>query len=223
MLADDRIIFALHHFLGEIARIFAGYIEKAGVRGADESDLYIGWFRHGAFLRAEAEIKTATQSGAAFVKRANGENAARCQEKAFRPSLPAKWAAFTTFKPCFCMISPKQGPIAMNHDINLFVQAEMRNLLDNLPAELAGQHPLQFLMHLDHIRQKATEHRLSALRDLSCALESALQPAMRHGGARTIARSYLEAMRASLDCGELDPSMIEALMANVALRLGGQL
>jgi hypothetical protein len=120
------------------------------------------------------------------------------------------------------MVALKQGAIAMNHDQNLFVQAEMLNLLDDLPAELAGQHPLQFLMHLDHVRQKATQHRLSALRDLSCALESALQPAMQNGGATTIARSYLEAMRATLDCGEINPAMTEALMANVALRLGGQ-
>lgn len=110
----------------------------------------------------------------------------------------------------------------MNHDQNLFVQAEMRNLLDNLPAELASQHPLQFLMHLDLVRQRATQYRLSALRDLICALEGALQPAIQAGGGTTIARTYLEAMRATLDCGELNPAMTEALMANVALRLGGQ-
>ncbi|ASK88984.1 hypothetical protein [Sphingorhabdus sp. SMR4y] len=110
----------------------------------------------------------------------------------------------------------------MNHDQNPFVQTEMLNLLDEMSADLAVHHPLQFLMHLDHVRQKATEHRLSALRDLSCALESALQPAMHHGGARTIALSYLEAMRATLDMGEIDPAMTEALLANVALRLGGQ-
>lgn len=110
----------------------------------------------------------------------------------------------------------------MNHDQNLFVQAEMLNLLDDLPAESAVHHPLQFLMHLDHVRQKATQHRLTALRDLSCALESALQPAMQNGGALTIARSYLEAMRATLDIDEMNPAMTEALMADVALRLGGQ-
>ena len=96
MLPDNRIIFALHHFFGEIAGVFPCYIEKAGVRRADEFDLYIGWFRHGAFLNAEAEIKTATQSGAAFVQRANGEIAARCQEKACSISLPTNWGPFTT-------------------------------------------------------------------------------------------------------------------------------
>lgn len=120
------------------------------------------------------------------------------------------------------MIALKQGANVMNHDKDLFVQAEMLSLLDSLPAELAGQHPLQFLMQLDHVRQKATQHRLAALRDLSCALETALQPALHNGGATTIARSYLEAMRAALDCIEINPAMTEALMANVALRLGGQ-
>jgi len=67
MLPDNRIIFALHHLFGKIPRVLAGYVEKACVRRADEFDLYIGWFRHGAFLKAEAEIKTATLSGAAFV------------------------------------------------------------------------------------------------------------------------------------------------------------
>lgn len=97
MLADDRIIFALHHFLGEVARVLAGYVEKSCVRRADEFDLYIGWFRHGAFLKAEAEIKTATLSGAAFVIRANGENADGCQEKAIVVPRAAISASFTTF------------------------------------------------------------------------------------------------------------------------------
>ena len=95
MLAGNRIIFTLHHFFGEIARIFSGYIEKAGVRRADESDLYIGWFRHGSFLKAEAEIKTATQSGAASVCRANGENRKECQEKACAAWPPKNFVPFT--------------------------------------------------------------------------------------------------------------------------------
>jgi ABC-type cobalamin/Fe3+-siderophores transport system ATPase subunit len=76
----------------------------------------------------------------------------------------------------------------MNHDQNLFVQAEMHALLDELPAELIVRHPVQFLMHLDHVRQKATQHHLTALHDLSCALEAALQPAITNGGAATVVR-----------------------------------
>ncbi|WP_417612460.1 hypothetical protein [Parasphingorhabdus sp.] len=109
----------------------------------------------------------------------------------------------------------------MNHDNILFVQAEMLKLLDALPVEMVTQRPRQFLIHLDEIRQKATQHHLFALRDLACALESTLQSALQNGGATTIARSYLEAMRATLDCEEINPAMTEALMANVALRLGG--
>ena len=46
---------------------------------------------------AEAEIKTATLSGAAFVMHANGENADGCQEKAIVVSRAAISASFTTF------------------------------------------------------------------------------------------------------------------------------
>ena len=110
----------------------------------------------------------------------------------------------------------------MDHDRNLLVQAEMQTLLDDLPVELLVRHPVQFLMHLDNVRQKASQHHLFALHDLSCALETALQPTIHNGGATTVARFYLEAMRVTLDCDEISPAMTEALMANVALRLGGQ-
>ncbi len=112
--------------------------------------------------------------------------------------------------------------MAMDHDKNLLVQAEMLNLLEDLTAGLFARHPVQFLMHLDHLRQKASQHRLAALHDLSCALESSLQPAAETGGGATIVHSYVDAMRAAVVSGPLDASMTEALMANVALRLGGQ-
>ena len=107
------------------------------------------------------------------------------------------------FLTMFCNDIIETGVVAMNHDQNLFVQAEMQALLDDLPVELVASH-------------------LSALHALSCAFETALQPAIQNGGATTVARFYLEAMRATLDCEEISPAMTEALMANVALRLGGQ-
>jgi hypothetical protein len=110
----------------------------------------------------------------------------------------------------------------MEHDKNLLIQAEMLALLEAIPAALIEKHPLQFLMHLDQIRQKAAQHQLSALHDLSCAFEAALQQALQNGGGLVIAQSYLAAMKEALDCGTLDASMTEALMASVALRLGGQ-
>ncbi len=110
----------------------------------------------------------------------------------------------------------------MEHDKNLLIQAEMLALLEAIPAALIEKHPLQFLMHLDQIRQKAAQHQLNALHDLSCAFEAALQQALQNGGGLVTAQSYLGAMKEALDCGTVDASMTEALMASVALRLGGQ-
>lgn len=110
----------------------------------------------------------------------------------------------------------------MDHDQNLLVQAEMLALLEGMPSSLVEKHPVQFLMHLDQVRQKAAQHHLTALHDLSCAFESALQQALQSGTGILVADSYLAAMREALKCGPISGAMLEALMANVALRLGGQ-
>lgn len=110
----------------------------------------------------------------------------------------------------------------MDHDQNLLVQAEMLSLLEGIPSTLVEKHPVQFLMHLDQIRQKADQHRLSALHDLSCALESALQQALQTGSGVVVAESYLAVMRDALSCGPVEGERAETLMASVALRLGGQ-
>ena len=117
---------------------------------------------------------------------------------------------------------PRHWNDIMNHDQRLFIQAEMMTLLEEMPANLVEHHPLQFLMHLDQIRQKAAQHQLSALHNLACACESELQKTIANGGGVIVASAYLDAMRESLDCEEISGQMAEALMANVALRLGGQ-
>lgn len=110
----------------------------------------------------------------------------------------------------------------MDHDRKLLVQAEMLKLIEGIPSSLIESHPVQFLMHLDHIRAKAAQHHLNALHDLSCAFESALQQALQTGHGVMTAQNYLPAMVEALTCGEIPADKTEAMMANVALRLGGQ-
>jgi hypothetical protein len=47
MLAHDGVIFAHHHFFGDIARVLFRHIEKARIGGADKPNFNRGWFRHG--------------------------------------------------------------------------------------------------------------------------------------------------------------------------------
>ncbi len=110
----------------------------------------------------------------------------------------------------------------MDHDQSLHIQAEMLNLIDGIPTQLMVEHPLQFILHLDQVRLKASQHRLTAVHDLVCICESELQKTLESGGGATVARAYLAAMREALDCGPMDAQMSEAMMSNVALRLGGQ-
>lgn len=117
---------------------------------------------------------------------------------------------------------PKRQGRNMEQDRNLLIQAEMRALLEGITPSLVEEHPVQFLLHLDQIRQKAEQHRLTAVRDLSCAFESALQQAFQHGRGTITAQAYLESMKDALSCEPSDHRMTEAVMASVALRLGGQ-
>ncbi|WP_074203621.1 hypothetical protein [Parasphingorhabdus marina] len=110
----------------------------------------------------------------------------------------------------------------MEQDRNLLIQAEMLALVEGITPSLVEEHPVQFLLHLDQIRQKAEQHKLTALHDLSCAFESALQQAFKHGRGTVTAQAYLESMKDALSCEPSDRRMTEAVMANVALRLGGQ-
>jgi hypothetical protein len=54
MLAHDGVIFAESQLFRLIPGVFLGYIEKAGVSCADETDFDSGWLRHGLFLRFES-------------------------------------------------------------------------------------------------------------------------------------------------------------------------
>ena len=50
VLANDGVVFAESQLFRLIARVFLGDIEKAGVSGAEQFDLYSGWLRHDTFL-----------------------------------------------------------------------------------------------------------------------------------------------------------------------------
>ena len=58
MLAHDGIVFAERHFFGDVARVFLGHIEKAGVSSTDQLDFDRGWLRHGPFLQFVISLKT---------------------------------------------------------------------------------------------------------------------------------------------------------------------
>src|SRR3546814_5244021 len=58
MLAHDGVIFAESQLFRQIAGVFLGYIEKARVGGADESDLDGGWLCHGPFPLKQASNRS---------------------------------------------------------------------------------------------------------------------------------------------------------------------
>ena len=109
----------------------------------------------------------------------------------------------------------------MDHDTELLIRSEMLTMIEGVPADLVERHPLQFLMHVDHIRQAALKYKLNALSNLCSACETALHHAMKNGSGTTTARYYLAAMHDALGCKPMDDEQTESLMASVAVRLGG--
>ena len=94
MLAHDGIVFSERHLFGDVARVFLGHIEKAGVSGADELDLDRGWLRHGPFLQfvislktegAQAPLRSQTQTNAGLA----AESQELSREKAALGTVPA--------------------------------------------------------------------------------------------------------------------------------------
>ena len=81
MLAHDGIVFAERHLFGDVARVFLGHIEKAGVSGADQFNFDRGWLRHGPFLQFVISLKTKGASAPLRSQtRANAGLAAESQE-----------------------------------------------------------------------------------------------------------------------------------------------
>jgi len=62
VLLRDRIIFAEHHLLGDVARVFLGHVIKARALGRDELDLDGCGLRHGGFLQIEWGAPSAGQT-----------------------------------------------------------------------------------------------------------------------------------------------------------------
>src|SRR6185503_13704910 len=53
VLARDRVVFAEGHLLGDVPGILLGYVEEAGVGGADELDLDRGRLGHDSLSKIE--------------------------------------------------------------------------------------------------------------------------------------------------------------------------
>jgi hypothetical protein len=110
----------------------------------------------------------------------------------------------------------------MEHDSHMLVRSELLALIGALEPQMVHFHPVRFLMQLDQIRRTAVQHGLDGVPSLISALETAISRLSDNAGGVLVVQNYVEAMHEALECDSLNPAMTEALMAHVALRMGGQ-
>jgi hypothetical protein len=116
----------------------------------------------------------------------------------------------------------KRGQTGMryDHDQLLLVRAELGEMIEALRLTAYEANPLQFLMRLENIRETSARHGLTAVSEIAATFEAALQ---RFGGkgSHAVIESFLGIMSDAIGIAHLHPTATEALLASVAIRLGG--
>ena len=102
-----------------------------------------------------------------------------------------------------------------DHDQLLLIRAELGELVDALRMTAYDANPLQFLMRLENIRDG-----LTAISEIAATFEAALQRFGAHGS-NAVTDSFLGIMSDAIGIAHLHPAASEALLASVAIRLGG--
>jgi hypothetical protein len=105
-------------------------------------------------------------------------------------------------------------------DQMLLIRAELGDLLEALRMTAYEANPLQFLMRLENIRETAACYGLTAVSEIAATFESALQRFGTHGS-NAVTDSFLGIMSDAIGVAHLHPAATEALLASVAIRLGG--
>jgi hypothetical protein len=107
-----------------------------------------------------------------------------------------------------------------DHDQLMLVRAELGELVEALRMTAYEANPLQFLMRLENIRETSARHGLTAVSEIAATFEAALQRFGGKGG-HAVTDSFLGIMSDAIGVAHLHPAASEALLASVAIRLGG--
>lgn len=107
-----------------------------------------------------------------------------------------------------------------DHDQLLLIRAELGELVEALRMTAYDANPLQFLMRLENIRETSARHGLTAIAEIAATFEAALQRFGAHGS-HAVSDSFLGIMSDAIGVAHLHPAASEALLASVAIRLGG--
>ncbi len=107
----------------------------------------------------------------------------------------------------------------LDHDRQMLIRAELSDLLDALRLTTFDSRPLQFLIRLEAIRQTAIAHNFVAVAEIASMFEASMQRVIEFGGADSVIASFIGILEDAIGCSQLSPSVTQALLASVAVRL----
>ncbi|MGA8513401.1 MAG: hypothetical protein WB821_01345 [Burkholderiaceae bacterium] len=113
------------------------------------------------------------------------------------------------------------GQMKQDYDQFLMIRAQLRELVDTLRMTSYDANPVQFLMRLEHIRELARRSGLGAIAEITATFEAALQRTAQRGRCEMVTDSFFGILEDAIGVAHLHPSASEALLASVAIRLGG--
>ena len=107
----------------------------------------------------------------------------------------------------------------LDDDRQMLIRAELSDLLDALTLTNFDSSPLQFLVRLEAVRQAAIAHNFTAVAEIASMFEASMQRVIEFGGADSVIGSFTGILDDAIGCSQLSPSMTQALLASVAVRL----
>lgn len=111
--------------------------------------------------------------------------------------------------------------MGFENDRLMIIRAELSDQLEALRLTSFQANPVQFLMRLENIRKTAQENRFDAVAEITSAFEAAMQGVLNGGGEGSVVDSFMGIMEDAIGCKQLESSVAQSLLANVALRLHG--
>jgi hypothetical protein len=108
-----------------------------------------------------------------------------------------------------------------DHDQLLIVRAELHDLCEALRMTAFDANPVQFLLRLEQIRATAAQFGLTAIAEIASTFEMALQRTQGHGRGDMVVEGFSGILDDAIGVAHLHPAASEALLASVAIRLGG--
>lgn len=107
----------------------------------------------------------------------------------------------------------------IDYDRQMLIRAELSDLLETLRLTHFDSSPLQFLVRLEAIRQTAVAHKFVAVAEIASMFEASMQRVIEYGGADSVVSSFTGILDDAIGCSQLSPSVTQALLASVAVRL----